>query len=747
MNERIIAVITDARMDTERRKYRFDPLYSGGAAFIDGFDCPVYIDLATLRVDPAPKALLDHDMERVVGYLDNIENDGTSVRCDVIVGGTKDAAAVFDYEENVAPFVCSIGVYRIEDKDIEFVDDGVRAKVNGREIVGRAAIIHGGSLAEGSFVTIGGDGDARVVRARLTFTKGITMDEKEKELDDAVLDEERATLDIEEAVDEAVEEKVDEKVDELTVDAVEEILADDATREDLVAEVVDVAAEKLEAEDFGVPVEEIKEEVIEELADEKVVEEKEVVARAAKKAVAKIKAVISKRKARRAELRALAKKSPRLASLAVAKGWTMEEAYRQYAKMKARRSLPTLHARTSNAPRPQDVLAASLAITLGMSPARAKQAFKFDERVIDAAESKQYRGATLKTIVAACNNSHKAGSFGVNTNMLDAWGDARRYSRSNAVKASAGFSTINALDVFSNVLQAFLEPTQETAERVWTYVSRTNVLADFNAVPSYLPTLQGRLREISETGAISNITFTTERFENATRANGVNFTIPEMVIINDQIDVFAELLRQFETLGDDCIEHDVAETFWKIIDGDAKDSTGASIVSAARGNLVTGALDEDGLNAALTALASFSNANGTPLRIDRARLLTPMKYAANALKIYNQEYVALDGGIATPNIWKGRFEPFIWQYLDAAHARATKDDGTTASLLASGVWTLIRDPQTRPVVCVNKLVGYESPQVRTFDYDPNVWGLTYQMIYPYSVSTQYADGIVVVKPE
>ena len=56
-------------------------------------------------------------------------------------------------------------------------------------------------------------------------------------------------------------------------------------------------------------------------------------------------------------------------------------------------------------------------------------------------------------------------------------------------------------------------------------------------------------------------------------------------------------------------------------------------------------------------------------------------------------------------------------------------------------------PQTRPVVCVNKLVGYESPQVRTFDYDPNVWGLTYQMIYPYSVSTQYADGIVVVKPE
>ena len=218
-----------------------------------------------------------------------------------------------------------------------------------------------------------------------------------------------------------------------------------------------------------------------------------------------------------------------------------------------------------------------------------------------------------------------------------------------------------------------------------------------------------------------------------------------MVIINDQIDVFAELLRQFETLGDDCIEHDVAETFWRVIDGDAKDAAGAALVSAARGNLVTGAtLDESGIDAALTALASFSNANGAPLRVDRAKLLTPQKYASNALKIYHQEFVALNGGVATPNIWRGRFEPFVWAYLDAAHARATKADGTTPSLLASGCWAFIRDPQTRPVVCVNKLVGYEAPQIRTFDYDPSVWGLTYQMIYPYSVTTQYADGIVVV---
>ena len=75
---KIKAVITDSRnADVQARRYRFEPLYSGGAAFIDDFDAPVYIDLSTLRIDPAPKALLEHDMEQVVGKLENIEINGT----------------------------------------------------------------------------------------------------------------------------------------------------------------------------------------------------------------------------------------------------------------------------------------------------------------------------------------------------------------------------------------------------------------------------------------------------------------------------------------------------------------------------------------------------------------------------------------------------------------------------------------------------------------------------------------------
>lgn len=771
---KIKAVITDSRnADVQARRYRFEPLYSGGAAFIDDFDAPVYIDLSTLRIDPAPKALLEHDMEQVVGKLENIEITDAGVTCDAIVGGTDAAASLIDWGDNVADWVPSIGVYRFTNADVEYVEEGARATVNNREIEGAAYIVRNGYLCEGSFVTIGGDGEARAVKAKLFKIRGSKMDEK--------LTEEEKIVDVTDAIE--------EKAEEIAIEAAEETDAAldeerDAIIEDVVSEKVDeelnaldVTDEEITPEEVEAIKEEIKDEVeaLDDAGDRETIDELEKAAARLARAKIRARRAVKARKAQRsapavqlggkrearrvAALNALACNDSARAGIvasAIEKGWSVEKTKRVLKATAARArqmaGLPTI-GRSGNGsqPRLQDIYAASLARTLGMSPRRIQSAFKFDQRVIDAAEDKRFRNATLKTIVAASNNSFKPGSFGVNTNMMEAWGDCRANCRraslgGNRATASAGFSTISATDIFSAVMQAFLEPSEEVAPRRWTEVARVNTLVDFNAVDSYLPTLQGRLREISATGGIQNISFTTEKFTRAAKAQGINFTIPEMMIINDQIDAFAELLRQFESLGEDCIEHDVAEAFWKVFDGDAKDAAGNALVSAARGNYITGgSLSEDGLNAALTALAAFSTANGAPLAVDRAKLLCGNALGATAMKLYVQEYPNFANGTVTPNIYRGRFEPVVWSYLDAAHARAKKDDGSTASLLAGGkTWAMIRDPQTRPVVCVNKLVGFESPQIRQFDYDPSVWGLTYQLIYPYSVSTQYADGIAVI---
>lgn len=769
------ALLTDA-LDTtvETRTFRFDPLYGGGPAYIDGFDAPTYVDLSTLAIDPAPKALIDHDFEAVVGQLINIENDGRRICCDARVGGTKRAREVIEWAENVADWVPSIGVYRIDEKNVEYVAQGETSTVNEREVVGPAWIVRGGTLCEGSFVACGGDGEASAVLLRFQ-SKGKVMKKVKTrkalaEIEEGAV-EEVPTEEIEQVVEEVVTENADviaEAAAEEAVEAAAEEHADEIVQ-DLVADAVEEAADAI-AEDVPQEViDEVVEEVVDEIEGGGEVDETDEVATAryaSKRAARLLKAKMARRsratsvseKRRIAALSALAvggdAKTREVVAAAIEDGWTVKRATRVLAAGRRRQKTlaalvnPGRGAARAGALRKQDILCASLAQTLGMSPARIQAAFKFDQRVIDAAQSKEYRNATLRTIVAESNNSFNPGSFGVNTSMLSAWNECRdncRRARLGAVRANAGFSTISATDVFTLVLQAFLEPSQETAPRVYSEITRANMLADFNTVSSYLPTLQGRLREISETGAIQNISFTTEKFDRSTKANGINFTIPEMVIINDQIDVFAELMRQFETLADDCVEHDVAEMFWKVIDGDAKDGDGNALVSATRGNYISSSsLDESGLGAALVALNSFATKNGVPLSADGSVLLTGSKLGPTAMKLWAQEYVDFANGTATPNIYRGRFQPLIWTYLDKAHARAKKDDGSTASLLqGEKTWALLRNPQTRPVVCVNKLIGYESPQIRQFDYDPAVWGVTYQLIYPYSVSAQYADGIIV----
>jgi hypothetical protein len=236
----------------------------------------------------------------------------------------------------------------------------------------------------------------------------------------------------------------------------------------------------------------------------------------------------------------------------------------------------------------------------------------------------------------------------------------------------------------------------------------------------------------------------TEEFDHSADPLAAIFTIPEITVINDRLDAFAELLRQLETLGDDCIEHDVAETFWRLVDGDIKDASGNALVSAAVGNYISGgSIDETGLATALTALNSFSTANGVPLASDRLQLITGSKLSPDAYKMAHAGLVDFQNMTATPNYFSGRFTPVEWAYFDSAHARAKKDDGSTASVFAADkTWVLLRDPQRRPAVCVNKVVGFESPRVEMFEADPSVWGTTYRYIYPYGVNAQYKDAIV-----
>lgn len=740
------SLIDDLDSSVESSRFKFDPLYSGGPAYIDGFDAPAYVDLATLKVDKDPKALLAHDTNQVVGRLENIVNDGKCVRCDAVIGGTRLAERVVEFAKNVANWSASIGVYRFDsENDVDFIEKGKTAEVNGRKAVGPCYIVHNGSLAEGSFVAIGGDGEAKSVIAKLRRSLSMKFFNRFRAAEGSTEEEE----DKKEVQAECAEDK-------------DEVQAEGDTAETTtVEEIVTDAIEQVVSESDGTIDESVVQEVAEEVAQEIADEVATSPVNASVKATRLIKAKLQNRQTssvsetrRIAAINALCGDNNRVAATAIANGWTLNRTSRVLKAEEAKKSFVAglnnvgFGGNCTQGISKQAVLAAAFAKTLGLDDKRAEKAF--GKQAVDAATSKPYRDATFRSVVAASLNSFKPGAYDVYTGAASGWSDCKaecvraKLNAGGSFRAGADFSTISATDVFQLVLQAFLEPSPDTAPKLYSQITRENKLVDFNSVSSYLPTIQGRLQKISETGAIQNVSFTTAEYTRSADPYAAIFTIPEKTIVNDQIDTFAELLRQLQTLGDDCVEHDVAEAFWRLVDGDIVDASSNSLVSTTVGNYIaSGSLDEAGLGNAIAALNSFSTANGIPLASDNLLLVCGSKLAPAALKLANAGYVDFQNGTAYPNVFQGRFKPLEWAYFDSAHARAKKDNGSTDSLFAGDkTWILLRDPARRPAVCVNKIVGFESPRVEQFNADPSVWGTTYRYIYPYGVSVQYNDAII-----
>ena len=343
-------------------------------------------------------------------------------------------------------------------------------------------------------------------------------------------------------------------------------------------------------------------------------------------------------------------------------------------------------------------------------------------------------------------NSFQANYANAGANLFEVIPAMRRFCKQRkerelsdrSFKAAMGFSTISATDILHAITEAYLADLEDAAETKYQLITKEVSLSDFNAVDTYLPTLQGRLKKISETGQIEHVSYTTEKISAKTEPLGVTFAIPEMVLINDRLEVFVDLLQQFRDLPGECLEHDVAEYLWKMVDGDIPAADGQAFFSAARGNYFTGAgtaLSEAGLSAAVNSTQG-------------AFIVTGSNMEATALRLYASENLNVVDTIGEKNIYQGKYKPYKWEYLNAEYARAKKDDGTTDSFFqtyADTAWFMFRDPTRRPIMTVNKLSGYETPQIRQYDADPSVWGTVYQLIFPYSISAAWTNGAIVMR--
>lgn len=786
---------------TETARVKFAPLYSGGECDIDGFDGPAVADLDTLEIDNNPPALIDHNPDWIAGELENVriekdEQGRASVTCDVTVGGTEYARAILNYfRTGPVTLKPSIGIRRIRDYNIEYVAPGQTARVNGRTFRGPLNIVRHGHLSEGSFVTMAGDPEAKAFLARLQHTGGNTMTFEEfltgKGIDpaafDALSDEEKEALRNEfdgtaeagledgngDGAGEGGDTPPEAEVAEAAVEAVAEVIEEavgagditPAEGEEVFDEIVGDTEKELEA------------------SGETGEDEKELKAAARKIAGKKLqrhifRAKIKNRKntAANEQRRVSAiktfcagygRKGGEIAGRAIAGGWSYEKTEKV---MKAsfardnkldglRRNIPAGGNSTNGRPRAQDVMTAAFAMTCKLRPEYVQKHFGFSEQVMNAAMEKKNRNVTLRRLIVDSVNSFQANYANAGTNMLEVVPAMRRFCKQRKERelgdrnfnASIGFSTISATDVLHAIIEAYLLDQQAAAPTFYKTITKEVSFSDFNQVDAYLPTLIGQLSKISETGQIEHVSYTTQKISAKTEPLGATFAIPEMVLINDQLNVFVELLQQFRDLPEKCVEHDVAEYFWRMVDGNVQAADGAAFFSTARGNIVTGAntaLSEGGLNAATEALDSITDENGAPISSEGAFIVTNSGLFATAQRLYVSENINVIDTVGVKNVYAGVYKPYKWAYLNPGLARAKKDNGSTASDMqtyAATQWYLFRDPQVRPIMTVNKLVGYESPQIKQFDSDPSTWGTVYQLIYPYSISACWPDGALVMR--
>ncbi len=131
--------------------------YTGGQMRVGGWRWPVVVDLAGLAIPSQNRPIrFSHDMQSGVGHTDAITiESGQLVAAGVVSRDTAAAKEIVVSARNGFPWQASIGA---SVEEFEFLKDGQKAIVNGREFLGPMNVVRKATLGEISFVDLGADG-------------------------------------------------------------------------------------------------------------------------------------------------------------------------------------------------------------------------------------------------------------------------------------------------------------------------------------------------------------------------------------------------------------------------------------------------------------------------------------------------------------------------------------------------------------------------------------------------------------
>ena len=657
--------------------------YTGGPMQVSAYGPPVVIDLAGITAKAPTPILRDHDQGRVIGHADQVDVGSSTLKLSGIVSGAgPDATEVVAAAGNGFPWQASVGAR--PDK-LEFVGEGVNAKVNGKTFTGPLYVARKSTLGEVSFVALGAD---RKTKAKVAASAARDSQQKENEMEFGQWIE-ALGLDMAELRDDQVQ-KLRAKYD-AELKAAEKAAKIEGQGGNQPPKPPVVQAPQFDLQAIGLCY----------AKHEAGIEAKAI------EYTGKIEA------GKLAEIRAKALKGAlERKSQAMTEQWAEPRLDAEYIKAQAlyevelmraeRPKAPAIHASSRDLSAP--VIEAAFARSCGLESEQIEKHYK--PEAIEAAD-RQFRNFGLQELLllAAGANGYVGRQRIGNDNL-------REVMRHAFPVQATGWSDIDVSGILSNTANKILLAGFDAAPQTWREVAAVRSVSDFKSVTAYRLTSSLEYEEVGPTGEIKHGSLGEESYSMQAKTYAKMLTLTRTDIINDDLNAFDDIRRR---LGIGSVLK-MQKVFWT---GYLSDS---SFYTAARTNLQEGTsapdtqFGDDGMANALKIFRQMEDSDGNLLGLTPDRVIVPPELEGVAQKYYvatELRNTTASTKYPTTNIYKGRFRPVVVPELSSSSYT-----GYSAT-----AWYLLANPSLLATAVMCFLNGQQSPTVESADADFNQLGI------------------------
>lgn len=312
----------------------------------------------------------------------------------------------------------------------------------------------------------------------------------------------------------------------------------------------------------------------------------------------------------------------------------------------------------------------------------------------------------------------------------------------SALRAEA--STFQLPGIFSNLMNKYLYQGFWEVESVWKDIAVSRPVQDFKPNPSFR--LFGNLNyeKIGANGTIPDGDLGEIVYSNSADTYAKGYTTTRQAIINDDLSALSRIPQLFGRGAALTLNY----VFWKVF-LTGLDSQGATMFSAGRKNLLTGAssvLSSAALTLAEKTFNEQVGPDGQPLAMNADILLVPpaLKNVASRLFTSDKLYEAVTGLASTSskstelvpgdNPHVNLYRPVMSRYLGAAIG--------PNSLGSDTAWYLLGAPGTVSYAEIVFLNGQQTPTIQSNDLLGNSLGIYHRAFFDFGVAlTEYRNAL------